>query len=131
MHPTEVKRFAASGAIEQHPMKAAGVAGVLVCPEAKGGGELRTPVGAEARAAAERLLQRGIFGIERCAKAVKAAGIDPPFTPGRFRHSVSTWAINMGTDPAQVSAFLNHKDGRTTRKFYATHAVVTKIPTLI
>lgn len=34
-HMTEVKRFAESGTIEQHPMKAKGVAGVLVCPEAR------------------------------------------------------------------------------------------------
>ena len=53
------------------------------------------------------------------------------FTPGRLRHSVATWAINGGVDPAQVSAFLNHKNPRTTRKFYANHAVAKKITTVL
>jgi hypothetical protein len=30
-----------------------------------------------------------------------------------------------------VSSFLNHKSPRTTRKFYATHAVPAKVPTLV
>jgi hypothetical protein len=41
-HITEVKRFAEGGAIEDHPRNAKGVAGVLVCPEAKAGGLIRT-----------------------------------------------------------------------------------------
>ena len=62
--------------------------------------------------------------------ACRAAKI-PPFTPGRFRHSVATWAINEGADPATVAAFLNHKSPRTTMRFYATHAVPKKVPTLL
>ncbi|ACG73253.1 integrase family protein [Anaeromyxobacter sp. K] len=54
----------------------------------------------------------------------------PPFTPGRLRHSVATWAIDAGADPAQVAAFLGHRSPRTTRKFYATHSAPTKVPTL-
>ncbi len=142
-HLTEIKRFAEEGVIENHPQKLKGVAGVLVCPQAKGGGELRTAVGAEVRAAAEELLksrdtERGrnkLFGIARYVDAVKeacrAADVNPPFTPGRLRHAVATWAIDRGADPGKVAAFLNHKDGRTTRKFYATHATVAKIPTLL
>ncbi len=33
------------------------------------------------------------------------AGI-PTFTPGRLRHSVASWAIDSGADPAMVAAFL-------------------------
>ena len=147
-HLSEVKRFAEGGAIEKHPTKAEGVAGVLVCPEAKEGGLLRTAVKAEVRAAGEVLLKRGSFSIEKYGLAIKA-GCDAanaeiteaaigakkkpklikPFTPGRIRHTVATNAINSGNDPAMVSAFLNHKNPRTTRKFYATHAVAAMITT--
>lgn len=134
-HITEVKRFAEGGAVEDHPRKAKGVAGVLVCPETKAGGLLRTAVGKEVLVAADLLLERKTFSVEKYGMAVKAAsvaaGVSPVLTPGRMRHSVATWAINAGADPAQVSAFLNHKNPRTTRKFYATHAVATKVPTLL
>ncbi|WNG41678.1 site-specific integrase [Archangium violaceum] len=50
--------------------------------------------------------------------------------PGRFRHSVATWAIEKGATPASVAAFLNHKSLAITRRFYATHAVPTKVPAL-
>ena len=56
------------------------------------------------------------------------SGGHPPFTPGRFRHSVATCAIEKGADPALVAAFLNHKSPSTTRRFYATHARIS-IPT--
>jgi integrase len=55
----------------------------------------------------------------------------PAFTPGRLRHSVASWAIDAGADPAQVAAFLGHRSPRTTRKFYATHSAPTKVPTLV
>jgi integrase len=54
----------------------------------------------------------------------------PVFTPGRLRHSVATWAIEAGADPASLAAFLGHKSPRTTRRFYATHASPPKVPTL-
>lgn len=134
-HITEVQRFAADGSVEPYPgKKMKGVAGVLVCPETKAGGSLRTAVGPETLAAGKSLLERGSLDPTKYRLAVKvackAAGI-PVFTPGRLRHSVATWAINNGADPATVSAFLNHKNPRTTRKFYATHAVPTKVPTLL
>jgi len=44
---------------------------------------------------------------------------------------VATWAIERGDDPAAVAAFLGHKSPATTRRFYATLAVVVpKIRTL-
>ena len=133
-HKTEVKRFAEGGAIEAHPSgKVKGVAGVLMCPEAKGGGELRTPVGKAVLEAAKMLLERKSFSIERYDDAIrtacKAAGMDTHFTAGRFRHTVATAAINSGADRGQVSAFLNHKAPRTLKRFYATNSVTAKIPT--
>lgn len=133
-HVTEVIRFAKAGSIEPYRGEAEGIAGVLVCPQTKSGEPLRTAVSAEALEAGKRLLERGTFGREKYGMAInaacKAAGI-PPFTPGRFRHSVATWAIEKGAAPANVAAFLNHKSASTTRRFYATHAVPTKVPTLI
>lgn len=133
-HNTEVKRFAEGGSTEAVPgKKRKGVAGVLVCPEAKAGNELRTPVSAKVLEAAKVLLERGSFGEAKYRDAVKAAclaaGVKDVFTPGRFRATVATAAINSGSDSSAVSAFLNHKDPRTAKKFYATHAVVTKIST--
>jgi hypothetical protein len=80
------------------------------------------------------------FSAEWYQRAVKAAcrtvkrpggksGV-PTFNPGQFRHSVATWAIEAGADPAAVAAFLGHKSPSTTMKFYATHATPTKVPTL-
>ncbi|MBX7115916.1 MAG: site-specific integrase [Myxococcaceae bacterium] len=133
-HVSEVMRFAKNGSAEPYPKNDRGIAGVVVCPQTKGGEMLRTAVSAEVLEAAERILKRGSFGREKYGLAVKAAcraAKIPPFTPGRFRHSVATWAINEGADPATVAAFLNHKSPRTTMRFYATHAVPKKVPTLL
>jgi integrase len=134
-HVSELQRFAEDGRVEPYPRQGdvEGVAGVLVCPSHKNGEELRTGASAEVVDAARRLRERGSLSIEKFGLAVRAAsraaGI-PEFSPGRFRHSVATWAINQGADPATVAAFLNHKSPRTTMRFYATHAIPKKIPTL-
>ncbi len=52
----------------------------------------------------------------RCAEA--------SFGPGQYRHTVATRMLNAGADPAAVAAFLGHKSPHTTRRFYATLAVV-------
>jgi integrase len=142
-HTTEIQRFAGEGSIEPLPKHAQqeGVAGVVVCPMRKSGEPQRTRVGPEALEAAKRLRAHGGFSREWYDRAVTAAcatvkrpdgevGI-PAFTPGRLRHSVASWAIDAGADPAQVAAFLGHRSPRTTRKFYATHSAPTKVPTLI
>ncbi len=83
----------------------------------------------------------GSFSREWYERAVRAAcavvkrpdgevGI-PPFSPGRMRHSTATWAIEAGASPAAVSAFLGHKSPVTTKRFYAVHATVPKVPTLV
>jgi integrase len=132
-------RFANDGAVEPLPkaMKVAnGAVAVLVCPMHKSGDMHRTAVSQEVLEAAERLRSRGWPAdsqfpfYEAVESACKAAKI-PPFTPGRFRHSAATWAIEAGADPASVAAFLGHKSPATTKRFYATVAVVPKVPTLV
>lgn len=124
-HTSELARFAAGGAVERHPITEAPV---LYCPRTKRGNELRTQVDAGPAAAARRLLDHGradYFALHRALRAVGAT-----FSPGHMRHSVATWAVNAGADPGAVAAFLNHRSLATTRKFYATHAVPAKVPTL-
>jgi integrase len=141
-HTTEILRFAAEGSIEPLPrhVQQEGVAGVVVCPMRKSGEPQRTRVGGEVLAAAKRLRAHGPISREWYDRGVKAAcaSVKRPdgevgitaFTPGQLRHSVATWAIDAGADPAQVAAFLGHRSPRTTRKFYATHSAPTKVPTL-
>jgi integrase len=79
----------------------------------------------DALAAAERLRKRGAVPRrpnQALKKACKAARV-PPFTFGVMRHSVATWAVKAKANPADVAAFLGHKDPRTTRKFYVDQAV--------
>jgi integrase len=141
-HTTEIVRFAATGSIEPLPksVQQEGVAGVLVCPQHKSGEPIRTRVSPLVVDAAKRLLTHGAMSREWYDRAIRDAcksvkrpdgkvGI-PVFTPGRLRHSVATWAIEAGADPASVAAFLGHKSPRTTRRFYATHASPAKVPTL-
>ena len=146
-HVTEVQRFVAGrpvlkngeevsrdrGHVEEPRKKTHYGSAVLVCPEAKGGSELRTAVGPEVAEAARRLLGRGTFSVEKYGVAVKeaceVAGV-PVFTPGRMRHSVATHAVDEGADMASVASFLNHKSPATTRNFYAKFAVAKKIPTM-
>ncbi|SEU06880.1 tyrosine-type recombinase/integrase [Stigmatella erecta] len=124
-HVTELERFAKTGDIEAHPLSGAPV---LVCPQTKGGAPLRTQVSPAVAAAAKRLRDRGGVDYFRFRDALK--GVGATFNPGFLRHSVATWAINAGADPASVAAFLGHKSSATTKRFYATHAVPAKVPTL-
>ena len=141
-HTTEILRFAAEGSIEPLPKHATqeGVAGIVVTPMPKSGEPQRTRVGPEALEAATRLRAHGPISREWYDRAVRAAcetvkrpdgevGI-PVFTPGQLRHSVATWAIEAGADPAMVATFLGHRSPRTTKRFYATHASPAKVPTL-
>lgn len=135
-HVTELSRFARAGVVADLPSSASrehGAAAVLVCPRRKSGEEQRTPVSAEVAEAARRVLKRGGFSVVRLYMSVnaacRAAGVEP-YSPGQYRHSVATWAVEQGADPAAVAAFLGHKSASTTRRFYATLAVVPKVPTL-
>ncbi len=124
-HVSELQRFASGGKIEKHPRNDQWV---LMCPLTKGGVPLRTEVTAKVAAAAKRIRKKGAVDYFELQAAIKATGAK--FNPGYLRHSVATWAINSGDDPAKVAAFLGHKSPATTRKFYATHAVPFKIATL-
>lgn len=124
-HVTELERFAKAGKIEKHPLSGTPV---LVCPQTKGGAPLRTQVSPLVSEAAKRLRSAGALDYFRFRDALKSAGAT--FNPGYLRHSVATWAINAGADPASVAAFLGHKSLATTKRFYATHAVPAKVPTL-
>jgi integrase len=136
-HVTELERFIRSGIVADLPSSAShghGAFKVLVCPRRKSGEMQRTAVTVEAAEAAIRLRERGTYSQVRFYRAVAAAcrAADvPPFSPGRYRHTVATWAIEAGADPAAVAAFLGHKSPATTRRFYATLAVAPKIPTQI
>jgi site-specific recombinase XerD len=124
-HVTELERFAQAGEIETHPLNGAPV---LKCPQTKGGAPLRTQVGQSVADAARRLRERGALDYFRFRDALRSVGAT--FNPGYLRHSVASWAINAGADPASVAAFLGHKSFATTKRFYATHAVPAKVPTL-
>ncbi len=131
-HVSELVRFAAGGSIEPHPDPKA-AAGVLACPQTKGGTPLRVAVSARVLRAGERLRNRGALNRKNFEQAVKSAcraAKVPAFTPGRMRHALATHAINNGADMAAVASFLNHKTARTTAKYYATHATPAKVPTL-
>lgn len=134
-HVTELERFCRAGIIADLPSSASsghGAFRVLVCPRRKSGETQRTAVSAGVAEAAARLRARGTFSSIRFYRAVEAAcdaAKVPRFSPGRYRHTVATWAIEQGADPAAVAAFLGHKSPSTTRRFYATLAVVPKVPT--
>jgi integrase len=144
-HVSEVWRFVQTGSVEPLPRNAMqdGSVGLVVFPLTKGKDVLRVRADERTLAAAEKLLEYGraaagnakrrAFSKERYVDAVKsacdAAGV-PVFKPGQMRHSVATLAVNAGADLAAVSAFLGHKSPKTTRRFYATHGAVAKVPTL-
>jgi integrase len=136
-HITETQRFAKSGSIEALPATVPNPEGdvVLRCPQTKAGEPLRTRVSAKAATAAKNLLAVGRLDytsyLQAMRKACEAAGLRPDTVqPGSFRHSVATWAVDQGADLQAVATFLNHKSSQTTKRFYATHAVPKKVPTL-
>lgn len=135
-HTTEVQRFAAGGAVEALPKHASKgeVGGVVVCPMRKSGEPQRTRVSPVVLEAAKALLAHGPISVEWFDRRVKEACVAlelPEFTPAQLRHTNSSYAMDVGADPAMISAFLGHRSPRTTRKFYATHATVAKVPTLL
>lgn len=130
-HCSELGRFVATGTVERHPIEKGFV---LSCPQAKSGEPHRTAVGAAVAEAGRRLhgIAYDYFEFRKALRsACRGAGMKAAtIQAGAFRHSVATWAINSGANPAAVAAFLGHKSVQTTRRFYATHAVPAKVPTL-
>jgi integrase len=127
-HYTELERLVRDPNSEIVRMKRGKTIAVLVTKQ-KGGEETRTPVTDRGvLGAAVRLRARGKMPKrpnERLRAACKKAGV-PVFTCGVMRHSVATWAIERKAIPALVAEFLNHKDPRTTKRFYAD----VRIPTV-
>jgi integrase len=127
-HVSELARFVRGGTVQPAPPGRT-EAGILETRH-KSGEPHRTAVGPEAKAAAERLRERGGFSTSKFYEALQAAGEklrkdDPKFemfTPGRFRHTFATRAIDEGVAPEAVSAYLGHKSPATMRRFYATLA---------
>lgn len=73
--------------------------------------------------AARVLLERGLVPTKlwrefHAASAKAGLPREKWVTPGVFRHSVATWAVEDGASLEQVSKFLGHKDPRTTARFY-------------
>lgn len=125
-HATELVRFARAGEI---------TGDVLICPQTKAGSPLRTRVSSDVATSAGVVRSAGALSYwaywHALADACERAGLKRgTVSPGNFRHSVATAAIEAGDAPESVSAFLNHRSAQTTKRFYATLAVPPKIKTL-
>lgn len=133
MHVTELQRFVRSDESELMILPPGSTPLAVLVTLHKNREDTRIPllhhdhVAAAQRLRASRTIPRHLNAAIRTACA--AAEV-PAFKLGVMRHTVATWAIADGASPAQVSEFLNHKDKRTTRRFYIDHAVPTgAIPT--
>jgi integrase len=121
-HVAELSRFAAGGEINGN---------VLELPRTKRGRPHRTAVHDEVLPSARLLRERGLLrndslinAIRRIERKRQGLGVDlPVLDPGSYRHTVATWAISAGEDPATVARFLDHKSEETTLRFYAVHVV--------
>jgi integrase len=123
-HVSELVRFVRAGSIVAVP-PGRDEAAILEVRH-KSGEPHRTAVGFRAWKAAARLRERGVFSVGRFYEAIKAACVRakvPPFTVGRFRHTVATRHVEQGADPAAVATYLGHKSPSTLRRFYSTLAV--------
>lgn len=135
-HYTELARFvrAAESEIIYPINQKDGVLAVLATKH-KNGEMTRTPlVHPEHVTAAEKLRKRRKMPKQRLNDALREAcrlAEVPPFTAGVMRHSVGTWAVEDGALASAVSEFLNHKDARTTKRFYLDVVVpTTSVPVL-
>jgi integrase len=97
----------------------------------KTGEGFRTSVSARVAGAARRLRARrrlSLVALRRNVyRACKAAQI-ARWAPGQLRHTVATWAAQRAS-LAATAAFLGHRDGRTTRRFYVLNYTPEKVPT--
>jgi integrase len=134
-HCTELLRFSRGGEVAEllPTQQTAGAAWLLRAPYHKNGEVQQTQVSDDVGQAAQRVLDRGTFSVVRFYRAIHKAcdeaGVKR-FTPGRFRHTVATAAVQRGAPLPAVATFLGHKSMATTKKFYATMAVAPKVPTL-
>jgi integrase len=135
-HITEVRRFVEGGEIV---MVASGEPLAVLMTRHKGGEIARTRIDyPEHLEAAQRLLAlRGKLSwpkgmtFVRVMKAVCASAEVPVFQLGVMRHSVLTWAYELGGLMPALRDFAGHKSENTTRRFYVDAAVPQgKIPVL-
>jgi len=133
-HYSELVRFIREGSIEAVPVGTKDAAAVLVFQH-KSGVPHRVRIGRVALASARRLKARGVawdhHRFNAALRSACAAGRVAVFSPGQMRHSVATWAVNAGADPAAVASFLGHRSVTTMKKFYATHAAPARVPTMV
>lgn len=133
MHVTELERFIRDddAALIDAPAGASYLA--VLCVLHKSGEWTRTPLLHEDHVAAASRLRLARKVPRRLNQALKEACFSAKvtaFTFGVLRHSVGTWAVEDGADPAKVSRFLGHKDPNTTRRFYLDLNIPTdSIPT--
>lgn len=147
-HVAEARRFAAIGEIVRPVQVPGAPLAVLVTPH-KSGDLTRTPIhNREHLAAAERIRLRKRIPIKEtlclqmraACDSVRAkqaaAGVPeeermPHFRLGDMRHTVLTWAYEMGASAEQISQFANHRSVETTKKFYLDAAIPTvNVPVL-
>ncbi|SRR6266851_4673485 len=131
-HYSELRRFAEAGEIEalsKSEREGNTVAALIM--KHKGGGPHATKVSRTVLAAAKRIRASGHlpefhFWLVLKRKSAEL-GIEPAITPGRFRHSVATWAKRKGDSIPSIASFLGHKSPRTTARFYAVHGSPAKV----
>jgi integrase len=125
IHVSEVIRFAKDGAvIDSIP------GGAVLAFQHKGGHVHRVAVSPEVAEVAKRVRARPPVNRNVYYRAVKAACVDAkvePWTPGRFRATFATRAVERGASPAAVALALGHKGSATTLKWYATTAVAPRV----
>jgi integrase len=130
-HTSELERFARHGTIL--PFAGQDGAAVLVTPQHKHGAPHSTIVSEACARAARRVLELGPFSRSVFEARVReaSAAIGVYVRPGHFRHTTASFAVEQGANIGSVSDFLGHQSQRTTKRFYATHAVPRKVPTLL
>lgn len=134
-HVTEVDRFVRGiDADMVIPPKREGSPLAVLVVRHKTGDMTRTPImNPEHIDSINRLRKEGTMPrwIGEAFKEASAKAGVPTVYPGSMRHSVLTWAVEAGADPAKVAQFANHKSTRTTMRFYVDVAVPTAtIPTM-
>lgn len=129
-HLSEVIRFASTGTVEPAPEGAPKDVGGIIGFSHKGGHWHRVPVSKKVAEAAARVRARSPLARESTYKAIRracAAAKVPQWTPGRFRATFATRAVEAGTAGAAVAQYLGHKSQVTTLTWYATLAVPPKV----
>jgi site-specific recombinase XerD len=117
-HVTELDRFARRGELLDD------TAGAVAVTPHKSGDLHRTLLKHESHVEAAREVRANGCVPSRLRSEIRDANAAAKLprerwvTPGVFRHSVATWAVEDGASLEDVARFLGHKDPRTTRRFY-------------